>query len=245
MEQRLDHDADAGGQAAHVVIQVTALIIEPRERLDLRRLERPPKGALTKTLDEFEASGEEPINSRVEVLSKGKNEIERRVAHLDDCFHILNTVRTDFQELGERRAQIERALAGVETDPAGKTLADRQNALNEFVIQSRLRLRSLQESSATLNLFKEELAKSQAVLVPLQAPVFGIEALIGEVHAVRDLVAKTLSEIEASGDDRLDSLLGKHFATPFETAIAATTAPFFGAPQQIQRTLELSAPNRV
>jgi hypothetical protein len=56
-----------------------------------------------------------------------------------------------------------------------------------------------------LTRFKEELAKSQADLVPLQAPVFGIEALIGEVIAIRDLVTKTLGEIELSGDDQLGS----------------------------------------
>lgn len=166
---------------------------------------RVSRDQLTKTLDEFEASGEEPISSRVEVLSKGKIEIEQRVAHLDDCFHILDTIRMDFEELGKRQAHVERSLAGVETDANGKTLADRQNALNEFVIQSRLRLRTLQDSSATLNLFREELAKSQADLMPLQAPVFGIEAVIGEVQAVRDLVSKTLDEIEADGDNKLGS----------------------------------------
>jgi len=160
---------------------------------------------LGKTLDEFEASGDEPISARVEALSRNKVEIEQRVARLDNCFNILNTIRMDFSELGERQAQLERSLAGVETDPNGKSLIDRQNALNEFVIQSRLRLRTLQESAAMLSLFKEELAKSQADLVPLQAPVFGIEALIGEVHAIRDLVTKTLGEIEANGDGKLGS----------------------------------------
>ena len=56
-----------------------------------------------------------------------------------------------------------------------------------------------------LNRFRQELAQSQADLVPLQAPVFGIEALIAEVHAIRDLVTKTLGEIEANGDNKLSS----------------------------------------
>ena len=56
-----------------------------------------------------------------------------------------------------------------------------------------------------LNRFKEELAKSQADLVPLLAPVFGIEALIGEIHAIRDLVTMTLGEIELNGDNKLSS----------------------------------------
>jgi chromosome segregation ATPase len=117
----------------------------------------------------------------------------------------MDAIRLDFEELGERQAHLEHSLAEVERDPSGKSLIDRQNALNEFIIQSRLRLRKLRDSSATLNHVKEELAKSQAELVPLQAPVFGIEALIGEVNTSRDILVKTLGEIEFKGDEALSS----------------------------------------
>ena len=160
---------------------------------------------LTATLDELESSGDEKLSSRVEALSKNKLEIEHRVARLDDCFNILDMIRLDFEELRERQAHLERSLAEVETDPSGKSLIDRQNALNEFVVQSRLRLGKLQDSSATLNQFKEGLAKSQAELVPLQTPVFGIEALIAEVNTSRDILIKTLGEIEFKGDEKLSS----------------------------------------
>ena len=157
------------------------------------------------TLDELESSGDEKLSSRVEALSENKREIVQRVARLDDCFNILDTIRLDFEELGERRAHLERSLAEVETDSSGKSLIDRQNALSGFIVQSRLRLRRLQDSSATLNQFKEELAKSQAELLPLQAPVFGMQALIGEVNTNRDLLLKTLGEIEFNGDEKLGS----------------------------------------
>ena len=168
---------------------------------------RVSRDQLTKTLDEFESSGEggETISSRVEALARNKIEIVQRVARLDDCFNILDAIRLDLEELGNRQAHLELSFAAVETDTSGKSLTDRQNALNEFVIQSRLRLRTLQDSSAMLNRFKEELAQSQADLVPLQAPVFGIEALIAEVHAIRELVTKTLGEIELNGDNKLSS----------------------------------------
>lgn len=174
---------------------IDALIVELRLRRD----------QLTVTLDELESSGDEKLSSRVEALSQNKLEIEQRVARLDDCFNILDMIRLDFEELRERQTHLDRSLAEVETDPGGKSLIDRQNALNEFIIQSRLRLGTLQNSSATLNQFKEELAKSQAELVPLQAPVFGIEALIGEVNARRDILTKTLGEIEVNGDEKLSS----------------------------------------
>jgi DNA repair exonuclease SbcCD ATPase subunit len=160
---------------------------------------------LAKSIDEIETGGEAPLGSRVETLSKNKIEIEQRLARIDDSFNILKGIRLDFEELGQRRAQLERSLAGVETDPDGKTLADRQNALNDFVLQSRQRLGALQETLATLNGFKTELSKSQADLVPLKAPVFGIEALITDVGTTRDLLAKTVGEIEASGDVTLAS----------------------------------------
>ena len=174
---------------------INALIAELRIRRD----------QLTATLDELESSGDEKLSSRVEALSNNKLEIEHRVARLDDCFNILDMIRLDFEELRERQAHLERSLAEVETDPSGKSLIDRQNALNEFVVQSRLRLGKLQDSSATLNQFKEGLAKSQAELVPLQTPVFGIEALIAEVNTSRDILIKTLGEIEFKGDEKLSS----------------------------------------
>ncbi|KYG20943.1 hypothetical protein SE92_12335 [Bradyrhizobium sp. AT1] len=160
---------------------------------------------LAKSIDELETLGETPLLARVETLSKNKIEIEQRLARIDDSFNILKTIRLDFEELGQRQAQLERSLADVETDPDGKTLAARQNALNDFVLQSRQRLGALQETLATLNTFKTELSKSQADLVPLKAPVFGIEAMIADVGATRDLLAKTVSEIEANGEETLAS----------------------------------------
>lgn len=160
---------------------------------------------LNVSLDRLESGGDENLGARVEALSREKLAIQQRVARLDDCFHILDSIRLDFDELGERRAHLERALAEVETDPGGNGLIDRQNALSEFVVQSRLRLTQLQDSAATLTQFKEALVKSQAELVPLQSPVFGIEALIREINANGDILTRTLGEIESRGDERLGS----------------------------------------
>ena len=160
---------------------------------------------LTRMLDELESSGDEKLGLRVESLSKAKLEIEHRVAHIDDCFHILDSVRIDLDELRERRTHLERSLAAIETDSTGASLLDRQNVLNEFIVDCRLRLRNLEDFSATLSQFKEDLAKSQAGLLPLQGPVYGIEALIGEVNAGHEILSKTLAEIEVKGDELLTS----------------------------------------
>ena len=166
---------------------------------------RLSRDRLNVSLDELESSGDGNLSARVAALSGEKLEIEQRVARLDDCFNILDTIRLDFDELRERRAHLERALAEVETDPGGNSLIDRQNALSEFIVQFRLRLTRLQDSSATLTQFKEELVKSQAELVPLQSPVVGIEALIREVNVNRDILITTLGEIEIRGDEKLCS----------------------------------------
>ena len=166
---------------------------------------RVTRDQLIVMLDDLETSGDGKLSERVEALSKEKNEIEQRFARVDDCFNILDAIRLDFKELAERRVRLERSLDEVETDSSGKSLIDRQDALNEFAVQARLRLGKLQDSSATLNQFKESLARSQAELAPLQGSVFGIEALIAEVNTNRDLLVKTLGQIEFKGDEMLSS----------------------------------------
>jgi SMC interacting uncharacterized protein involved in chromosome segregation len=172
---------------------LNAMIAEVRVRRD----------QLTPMIDELESSGDDKLSTRVEALSRDKIEIQQRVARLEDSFHILDTLRLDFEELRERQAHLHRSLAEVEIDSAGRTLVDRQHALTEFIVQSRLRLGKLQDSSTALIQFKEEMAKSQAELGNLQAPVFGIEALIAEVNANRDILIKILDEIELNGDELL------------------------------------------
>lgn len=166
---------------------------------------RMRRDRLTASLDQLESSGDEKFGARVEALSREKIEVEQRFARLDDGFNILNSIRFDFDELRERRAHLERSLAEVETDPDGKSLIDRQNALNQFIVEARLRLTGLQDSSSTLAHFREGLVKSQGELAPLQSPVFGIEALIREVNENRDILIKTLGEIEFKGDEKLSS----------------------------------------
>ncbi|MDI1263756.1 MAG: hypothetical protein PS018_10915, partial [bacterium] len=59
--------------------------------------------------------------------------------------------------------------------------------------------------AATLRQIKEELAKSQTDLVPLLEPAFGIEALISDIQVGREILSKTLDEMEVKGDTKLDS----------------------------------------
>jgi predicted nucleic acid-binding Zn-ribbon protein len=156
-------------------------------------------------LDALESSDGEPIAAHVEALSRNKVDIEQRMARLDDAFRTMDAIRLDFETLRERRTHLERAFAEVETDADGNSLSDRQNALVAFNVQSQSRLRNLQVAAATLSQIKDELARSQTELTPLNEPVFGIEALISDIQAGRELLSKTLDEMEVRGDQRLDS----------------------------------------
>jgi chromosome segregation ATPase len=139
---------------------------------------RGRRDQMTKTLDGLESHDDQKLGAHVEALSKGKIDTAQRIGRLDECFVTLNAIRTEFAELEERRAHLERSLGEVETDPTGKSLADRQKALDEFAAQTRVRVRVLQDSSTALNGFRQDIDKSQAALAPLQSSVDGIEAPI-------------------------------------------------------------------
>jgi chromosome segregation ATPase len=91
-----------------------------------------------------------------------------------------------FAELRDRQRQLERSVAELETDDNKNGLAIRLKELDQDVSAILARLGVLHEQFATLNLFKEQLGKSQAELVPLRAPEGGINALIAELRGSRD-----------------------------------------------------------
>ena len=156
-------------------------------------------------LTALESRDDKNVVSHLETLSANRTELQERIASLDDCFKAMDAIRIDFDTLRERRAHLERAFAEAETDADGRSLVDRQNALIEFNVQSQSRLRNLQVTAATLRQIKEELAKSQTDIVPLLEPAFGIEALISDIQVGREILGKTLDEMEVKGDAKLDS----------------------------------------
>ena len=105
----------------------------------------------------------------------------------------------------------------METDAAGRSLEGRQNELNEFAAQARVRVRVLQDSATALNGFRHDIDKSQAALVPLQAPADGIEALIGDLRQRRDRLVNTLNEIELQGNEKLSGRVEALYRSKVET----------------------------
>ncbi len=172
---------------------------------------------LAQTLGALETHGDDKVGARVEALSKSKVETEQRIARLDDCFATLDAIRREFGALEEHRTHLEHAIAEVETDATGRTLTDRQNELHEFAAQTRVRVRVLQDSATALNGFRQDMDKSQAALVPLQAPKDGIEALIADLRERRDRLARTIEEIEAHGDEKLSARVEALYRSKVET----------------------------
>ena len=150
------------------------------------------------------------------------------MAQLDECFGILNTIRRQFGELEEQRLHLEKALGEVETDTAGKSLADRQTELNEFAAQSRVRVRVLQDTATALNGFRHDIDRSQAALVPLRAPADGLEALIRDLHVRRDKLIDALNDIEVHGEQKLSTRVEALYRSKVETEqrIAQVVAQF-------------------
>jgi hypothetical protein len=172
---------------------------------------------LADALAVLETHNNDKLVTRVDALAKSKVETEQSIVRLDDCFAILNAIRREFGELEERRAHLEKALAEVETDAVGRSLAERQHELNEFAAQTRVRVRVLQDSATALNGFRQDIDKSQAALVPLQAPADGIEAVIADLQVRRDRLIGTLNEIELQGEQKLGARVEALYRSKIET----------------------------
>jgi len=160
---------------------------------------------LTKEIEKLETSDGERITSRVEALDSGRKDAEHRIIRLEGSHTVLDTIRSDFVELGKLQDELRLAFAEIETDASGKSLAGRLAELEEFSAQTRVRLRALQEALTTLNRFRRDLVNSQSQLMPLQAPGEGVNAAIVELDARSAQIAAILNELEVSGGEKLGS----------------------------------------
>jgi predicted nucleic acid-binding Zn-ribbon protein len=152
-------------------------------------------------------------------LQRGRNEAVDMQERLDDIRRRQQALREQigevaekrrliepvFEELKDRQRQLERSLDKIETDDQNNSLADRMKELDQKVAQIHARHKALQDSFTTLHRFKEEMTKSNADLVPLQAPDAGIKTLLGQLQVHRDQLAKAIEELESSDGERLSA----------------------------------------
>ena len=105
-----------------------------------------------------------------------------------------------FEELKDRQRQLDRSLDKIETDDNSNNFIDRLKEFDQKTGPIQARHQALQDSFAMLGRLKEELAKSRASLVGLQAPETGVKALLGEAQIERDHLVKAIEALETTGE---------------------------------------------
>jgi chromosome segregation ATPase len=142
------------------------------------------------------------MQERLDEIRRRQQVLREQIGEVAEKRRAIDPV---FEELKDRQRQLERSLDKIETDDQDNNIADRMKELDLKVSLIHARHRALQDSFATLQRFKQELTKSQAELVPLQAPEAGIRSLLAELHTHRDRLVKSIEELESSDAEKLSA----------------------------------------
>jgi chromosome segregation ATPase len=140
------------------------------------------------------------MQERLDDIRRRQQALREQIGEVAEKRRVIEPV---FEELRDRQRQLERSLDKIETDDQNNNLAERMKELDLKVTLIHARHEALQDSFTTLHRFKEELTKSQAELVPLQAPEAGIKALLAELHTHRDRLVKSIEELESREGEKL------------------------------------------
>ncbi len=196
-------------------------------------------GELGAAFDAIETRQGESLTARADALAKVRAEVEQRMTKLTDCGVLLDSIRSSFDDLKARQIQLGQALTEIETDVSGRSLAQRQDELNEFVGQSRARLLTLENSLIMLNRFREDLDKYQKELSPLQSPVSGVEAVIADLHGRRARLVAALDELDQDGEARLSARVEAIYRNKLETEQRiAQAVEYFGRLDTIRKDVD-------
>lgn len=197
-------------------------------------------GELSAAFDAIEARQQgESLSAQATALAGMQAEVEQRMAKLADSGALLERVRTSFDELRVRQAQLAEALSSIETDASGRSLAERQDELNEFVSQCRGRLLTMENALHLLTRFRDDLDKYQTELTPLQSPVSGLEAVIADIHGRRVRLAAALDELDRDGEARLSARVEAIYRGKLETEQRiAQAVEYFGRLDGIRKDVE-------
>jgi hypothetical protein len=108
-----------------------------------------------------------------------------------------------FTELRERQISIERALSDFEKDEANNSLEARVKLFTDFLMQTRVRMASIETAFGQLNQLSVDLVGLHNNLAPFQSAETGIKALTKEVLYLQERLATNLSALEQDGDKKL------------------------------------------
>jgi chromosome segregation ATPase len=115
------------------------------------------------------------------------------------------------REVRERQTLIEKALADIEVGDKGASLGGRVSEITEQAATAQARLTAAQDALVTLNRLNQTLDGYQADLAPLENAEIGIEAALGRVQVLREVLDRKLGALEVSENgrlaDRIETLL--------------------------------------
>jgi len=142
------------------------------------------------------------MRERLDDIRRRQQALREQIGEVAEKRRVIEPV---FEELKDRQRQLDRSLDKIETDDNNNNLVDRLKEFDQKAALLHERHKTLQDSFTALNRFKEELTKSQAELVPLQAQEGGIKALLAELQGHRERLAKAVEELETSEGEKLSS----------------------------------------
>jgi len=147
-------------------------------------------------------SGAADLDQRLAEIRRRQQTLREQLGEVTEA---RRTIAPVFDELRERQIQLDRALTQVEQegDAAGRSVADRLKALTDNVIKSQTRLKALEDSSTTLNKFKDDYGNAMTRIAPLQACESGIWPQIADLNTRHGELTKALDEIETRNGAKL------------------------------------------
>jgi chromosome segregation ATPase len=110
------------------------------------------------------------------------------------------TIEPVFEELKDRQRQLDRSLDKIETDENNNNFLDRLREFDQKTGPIQARHQALLGAFAQLGRLNEEIAKSRASLVELQAPESGVKAQLGVAQIERDHLLKAIEALETTGE---------------------------------------------
>jgi hypothetical protein len=185
-------------QRSHDAVLLSLVGSDPEEAINLlrKRLTEAEQLALV------QQSRNQAVDSdaRVEDIRRRQKALREQLGEIVERRRSADPV---FSELRERQVFIERSLSDFEKDEANNSIEARVKLLNDFLMQTRLRMASIEAAFAQLNQLKADYTGLQDNLGPFRSSETGIKAVTKQVLDLREKLAASLSVLEQDGDKKL------------------------------------------
>jgi predicted nucleic acid-binding Zn-ribbon protein len=163
---------------------------EERDRLtaSIEALERMPEGALT---------------DQVQKLSEDRKQLDDGIAHLNEQFSKLTTLRRD---IGGLFAGLDRALSTLsiaKTEGGAAHMDTRVDEVSRFIEQTQNRFDDIEHRVLVFEQLKTRLGELQTRLAPLESEQTGVVRLIEDLQDIREKLIVKIRRIEGGEEGDL------------------------------------------